>query len=88
MVTKMNKRGFIKKIQSELNCDLSYATMVNDVMEEYFIIGKKNKEKTIDELEKTLQIEYTEAEHIYEVCSNIIKTAIKDKIKHPFRSNE
>jgi len=44
----MNKTGFIKVLAKELNCDLEYSRKINYLLEENFIIGKKNKKKTIN----------------------------------------
>lgn len=85
MVRKMNKTKFIEVLAKELNCDLDYSRKINDVLEENPLIGKKNKEKTVNALMIELKIEKEEAEKIYETACSIATTAIKEKIKHPFK---
>ena len=88
MVMKMNKHGFIEEIKKQTNRDERDSIIIADCFDNHFIIGKKNKEKTIADIEAKLEISHEEAEELYEIVSNIIATAIKDKLKHPFRSNE
>ena len=86
MVKKMNKTGFIEKLKKELNIDEPKANIINNIIETKNIFGKKNKEKIITDFIEQLNINKEEAEKIYETSMNIITTAIKEKIKHPFKS--
>ena len=85
MVMKMNKSEFIKRLKEETNYSEDKCALVNNILENNFIFGKKNKQKIIDEL---IQKKFTEdeAENIYDISINIIITEIKNKIKHPFKS--
>lgn len=85
MVKKMNKEKFINVLTEKLNCDIEYSRKINDLLEDNFLIGKKNKEKTINSFVTELNVSKEEAEKIYEVASSVIASAIKDKIKHPFK---
>ena len=85
MVKKMNKTGFIKKIQETLNVDFDKANIINNIIESNNIFGKNNKEKIINDFIGQLQIDNERANEIYEKVWNIIKDAIKNKIKHPFK---
>lgn len=85
MVRKMNKKEFIDALAKELNCDTEYSRKINDLLEDNFLIGKKNKEKTINSFITELKVSEEEAEKIYETASSVIASAIKDKIKHPFK---
>ena len=85
---KMNKTGFIKKLQKELNYNEEKCIIINSVLEDHFIIGKNNKEKIINDLIEKLTITEEEAENIYETSSKIISSAIKNKIVHPFKSQD
>lgn len=84
----MNKRGYIERLKKELNMDEEKVITIESIMEDSFIIGKKNKETKINKLIEVLNINGEEANHIYEVASSIIAEEIKNKIKHPFRSNK
>lgn len=81
----MDKEKFINELAKKLNCDIEYARKVSDLLEDNFIIGKKNKEKTINHLIEELNINEEEADNIYNVSSSIIVGGIKDKLKHPFK---
>lgn len=83
---KMNKHGFIEEIKKQTNRDERDAIVIADCFDNHFIIGKKNKEKTIVDIESKLEVSHEEAEELYEIVSKIIATAIKDKLKHPFKS--
>lgn len=85
MVMKMNKEKFINVLAEKLNCDTEYSRRVSDLLEDNFLIGKKNKEKTINSFITELKVSKEEAEKIYETASSVIASAIKDKIKHPFK---
>ena len=88
MVKKMNKRGFIKELIKETKLTEEKCIIINDCMEEYFIIGRTNKEKTISLLMEKLNYDYEKADEIYNIASKIISTSIKDKIIHPFKSQD
>ncbi len=84
MVKMMNKRKFIKKLQNETSFSEEKCTLINDVLEKYFLIGKNNKNKVISELCEKLSIEESDAEKIYNISSKIILKEVKNKIIHPF----
>ena len=50
MVMKMNKTEFIKVLSERLNVDEEYARKINDILEDNFFIGKKNKTKLVNDL--------------------------------------
>ena len=84
----MNKTGFINQIMVEANVDIATATIINDCMEENFILGKKNKEKTINSMIEKLNINEETADNYYNIASSIIAKNIKEKLKHPFKSQD
>lgn len=88
MVLTMNKTSFIKKLQKNLNYDKEKCIIINDVMESTSLFGKKSKDKMVSDLIIRLNITNSEANRIYEIAMNIITTEIKNKIKHPFRSQD
>lgn len=82
----MNKKGFIKELSKQLNIKEEEAKKINNIIENNFIIGKKNKDKIINELKEKLNIDEKEANQIYTKAADIIKDALKDKLKNPFKS--
>lgn len=88
MVMKVNKTEFIEELQNRLNYDEEKCTIINDILEDNFLIGKKNKEKMINEFVTKLGVTEIEANKIYETAMNILSKGIRDKLKHPFRSRD
>lgn len=84
----MNKEDFIKKLSELTNLSEEKCTTINNILEDTFLIGKNNKEKMIKKLEEKLEITKEEAESIYEKAMSVLATSLKDKLKHPFGSNE
>ena len=83
---KMNKNEFIKELMKKLNYDEERCTLINDILEEHFLIGKNNKKNIINDLINKLGIEEKMANNIYNISSKIITTEIKNKLKHPFKN--
>lgn len=88
MVMKMNKTEFIKELQKKLNYNEEKCIIINDILENNFLIGKKNKETMINEFITKLDVSDEEANKIYETAMNILSKEIKNKIMHPFRSTD
>ena len=83
----MNKHGFVQEISKQTNRDIKDSIIIADCFDNHFIVGKKNKEKTVLDIAEKLEIDYDEANDVYDKVSKIIATAIKNKLRHPFRSN-
>ena len=82
----MNKTEFLKEIEKVTGYNSEECLLISDVLDDTFIVGKKNKEKMIDGFMSKLGISNEDAEKLYEDVITIIKDGIKDKIKHPFKS--
>lgn len=80
----MNKKEVIKKLGEVTNLSEEKCIIINDILEEHFIIGKNNKEKIISDISEKLEKTREESENIYELAMTIIGSGIKDKLKHPF----
>ena len=80
----MNKKEVIKKLGEVTNLSEEKCIIINDILEEHFIIGKNNKEKIISDISEKLETTIEESENIYESAMSIIGSGIKDKLKHPF----
>lgn len=85
---KMDKKEFIEKLLKQTNYDERKCNLINSIIEDTFIIGKKSKEKMIVEFKEKLKIEEQEANKVYEIVMQIIGTGIKDKLKHPFKNQD
>ncbi len=84
----MNKEKFIKKLENVTGLDNNKCTIINSILEDHFLLGKGNKEKIINDIILKLQMDNEQAEKIYESAMSIIGTGIKDKLKHPFKSQD
>lgn len=84
----MNKKKFIEELESVTGLDKDKCVIVNDILESNFIVGKKNKEKIVSDLMEKLDLTTSEAEILYDSAMSIIGNGIKDKLKHPFKSND
>lgn len=88
MVIQMNKKEFINTLQKELNYDEDKCIIINDILENTFLLGKKNKDIMISEFISKLDISSDEAEKIYEIAMSILSKELKKSILHPFRSKD
>lgn len=85
---KMNKERFIKKLSEELNYQEDKCVLINDILENNFVISKKSKESIINELIQKLDVDDNEANLIYETATKLIKDQVLGKLKHPFRNKD
>lgn len=88
MVMKMNNSKFIKELSKETGYNEEKCIMINSLLGNHFIFGKKNKEKIIQNLKLKINLCEDDAENIYDIAMKIIVTEIKNKLKHPFRSKD
>jgi len=84
----MNKTGFIKKLSKQTGYDEEKCIIINSVMENYFIFGRKNKDKIIKDLQIKVTLTEDDAENVYDIGVKIITGEIKNKLKHPFKSQD
>lgn len=84
----MNKQAFVQELSKQLSYSIEKCTLINDILENNFFISKKNKDKIIEELISQLDLSEDEASNVYDVSTNIIKSEIKNVMKHPFRDKD
>lgn len=82
----MNKTEFIKELSKETGYDEYRCILINNIIEKYFIFGRKNKDKIIKDLQKEVSLSEDDAENTYDISIKIITKEIKNKIKHSFKS--
>ena len=80
----VNKTQFMNELKKETQLSMEDCLTINCVLENNFIIGKKNKNKIIISLMEKLNINYEESENIYNISMKIILNSIKRKLRHPF----
>ena len=84
----MNKSEFIKELSKQTSYNEERCNIINNIVENTFIIGKKNKEEIIEKFEKQINLDENEANKLYEIVMRIISTEIKNKLKYPFKSQD
>ena len=82
----MNKMGFIKELSKQTGYDEQKCILINNIIENYFIFGRKNKDKIIKDLQIKTSLNEDDAENVYDIGVKIITMEIKDNLKHPFKS--
>ena len=68
MEMKMNKEEYIKVLMVKTNRSEGECNILNQIIENHFIVGKNNKEKIINDIIQKLQLEYKEADELYNIC--------------------
>lgn len=86
MVMSMNKEKFVSELSKQLNYSIEKCYIINNILENNFVLSKKSKAKIIDDLIGQLDIENKEATKIYDIAIKIINDEIKRKLKHPFKN--
>lgn len=84
----MNKNGFIKELSKQTGYDEEKCILINNVIENYFIFSKKNKEKIIQDLKIKTSLSEDDAENVYDIAIKIITGEIKNKLKYPFKNQD
>lgn len=84
----MNKNKFIKELSKQTGYDEEKCILINDIIENHFIVGRKNKEKIIKDLQVKANFSEDDSENIYDIAIKIITGEMKNKLKHPFKSQD
>lgn len=84
----MNKTIFIKELSKQTGYDEEKCTLINNIIENYFIFGRKNKEKIVKDLQIKANLNEDDSENVYDISIKIITCEIKNKLKHPFKSQD
>lgn len=84
----MNKKLFIKELEKQTGYNEEKCYLINSIIEDTFIIGKKNKEKMKEKFQTQLNITENKADELYIQVMNIIGSELKNKLKHPFKNQD
>lgn len=84
----MNKTEFIKELSKQTGYDEEKCILINNVIENHFIFGKRNKDKIIQDLQVNSNLSEDNAENVYDIAIKIIADEIKNKLKHPFKNQD
>ena len=83
----MNNKQLMKKVNEKLKLNDESLLIFSNIVKDIPVTFKSNKEKMIKAFIEQLNVDNSTAEYYYETFSEIIKNAIKDKMKHPFKND-
>ncbi len=83
---KNNKRALLVDLKERLNCSEEECIIINNIVEDTSLFGKKNRAKMIDGFMDQLNVSEERAIEIYDTFMDIFKYRVKFKIFHPFKS--
>lgn len=84
----MNKTAFIKELEKATGCTSEECAVVNEIMESHFVLSSKKKNEVIIDIMNRLSFSEEKAAEAYEKAMQLIMGTAKDKLKHPFRSQD
>lgn len=88
MVKKMNKTYFLEQLKEETKLSEKDVLALSSILDDHFVFGKKNKDKIVSDIKEKLEVSNERAEEIYNITMSIISSNLKDKLKHPFKSQD
>lgn len=80
----MNKKEFVNELSTKLGFDVEKCEKINDILEDTFIIGNKNKEKIIEKFKTQFNMNDEDADKLYNDVMQVVGTGLKDKFTNPF----
>lgn len=78
-------KPMLVELKERLDITEEECLIINEIVEESSLFGKKNKNKIINEFINHLSVSEDRAEEIYNTFMSIIKSRIKYKLRHPFK---
>lgn len=84
----MNKNEFIDELSKVSGYDREKCVLVNDILESHFIVGRKNKEKIVNDFIEKLSFSEEEADKMYNTVMDVFAKGVKDKLLHPFADKD
>ena len=82
----MNKEEFINLLSDKTGYSNDKCIIINSVLEDNFLIGRKNKNKIVNQLRDRLGLDDVKANEIYEISMDLLNRALKNRLKHPFKN--
>ena len=83
----MNEADFIQQIMSQANLNEEQGGMVNEIFQNNFIGGEKNKNMIVNLIAERLGIDKAQAEMIYTIGAGLLATGVLNKIMGIFKRN-
>lgn len=76
-MAKINREKVIKLLQEKRKNSIEEYSIICDVLENHSIIGRRNKERIINDFIENLSISYEEANFLYNDCMEILIKLLK-----------
>lgn len=76
MVMKMNKKNFIEELMKKTGKSENECIVVNEILENHFIIGHNNKDKIKKDFIEKMQVTEKDADNLYNICAELIVKGI------------
>ncbi len=80
----MNKEQFIKVLMEKTHYSYEQCILINDILESKNCFRKKNQPLIVQKLKNSLGIDEEEATTIFMTSKDILSSALKHRICHPF----
>lgn len=84
----MNKKEFSILLSKKIDLKEEEVLKVMEIFERYFFLRKSARKDIIRDLILDLNFNEIKAAEVYTVVCSLIKTSLKESIKHPFRSKD
>lgn len=81
----MNKNDFISELVKQTGLTQEQGAAANDVLENTFLAGNKNKDLIVSQLVEKMGIDESQADMIYNVAVGILANGVMDKVKGLFK---
>lgn len=75
----MNKAEVVKKLMEKTEYSEEKCVILNDILENHFIVGKNNKEKIVNDIIEKLDVTYEQADELYNVCMELVVKGVFGK---------
>ena len=83
----MNKNGFIKELSKQTGYDEEKCILINNVIENYFIFGRKNKDKIIKDSKKSYSTTIIRADSLEDAIDIASKVKCENVLFSPSTSS-
>lgn len=81
----MKDKELMNELKNRINYNDKKMKIIKEILEEKMFIGRKNKNRIINNLIEKLNIDNEEANKIYNEFISVFMNRIKYKIMHPFK---
>ena len=75
-------------LKNFINLKESGLTLLNEFLQSFMNCKVRMQQLPIEKFEKQINLDENEANKLYEIVMRIIGTEIKNKLKHPFKSQD